>query len=206
MMLKETDRACVCSWCGRLVKIKRDNTISSHKSSGCKCDGSGTRATDEIKVAKAVEKDVHTEHCCVFHGCKYGHADCPVEKREKPQSYPCEYCSREGMDPTSVDPETSIYYFKPGGYYRRLSKKVLFDVEKYPKELLYVMDYLIDASLEVNMIGCFFYPTPFLPTYTVRFTSEVKGVKILKHSEWIEITKDEFEAYKEMYAKQVTIG
>ena len=24
------------------------------------------------------EKDVHTEHCCEIHGCKYGHDNCPV--------------------------------------------------------------------------------------------------------------------------------
>jgi len=37
-------------------------------------------------------RDVHTEHCCVFHGCKYNDNDCPVENRIKRQSYPCEQC------------------------------------------------------------------------------------------------------------------
>ena len=37
-------------------------------------------------------RNVHTEHCCAVHGCKYGHDDCPVEKRENRQSYPCESC------------------------------------------------------------------------------------------------------------------
>ncbi len=38
-------------------------------------------------------KCVHTEHCCVEHGCKYGHDDCPVVSGLKNQSYPCESCA-----------------------------------------------------------------------------------------------------------------
>ena len=34
---------------------------------------------------------VHTEHCCVVHGCKYGD-NCPVELGKKRQSYLCEDC------------------------------------------------------------------------------------------------------------------
>jgi hypothetical protein len=34
----------------------------------------------------------HVEHCCVLHGCKYGHADCPVAACEAVQAYPCERC------------------------------------------------------------------------------------------------------------------
>lgn len=42
------------------------------------------------------EKCVHTEHCCIIHGCKYGDEDCPVVSGEKSQSYLCESCSEEG--------------------------------------------------------------------------------------------------------------
>ncbi len=39
------------------------------------------------------KKCVHTEHCCIEHGCKYGEEDaCPVWLGYKPQSYPCESC------------------------------------------------------------------------------------------------------------------
>jgi O-acetyl-ADP-ribose deacetylase (regulator of RNase III) len=39
-------------------------------------------------------KDVHTEHCCLTHGCKYGEGEqCPVENGTKKQSSPCEVCS-----------------------------------------------------------------------------------------------------------------
>ncbi len=40
-------------------------------------------------------KDVHTEHCCAIHGCKYGDKDCPVETGKKIQSFPCEMCGEE---------------------------------------------------------------------------------------------------------------
>jgi len=36
--------------------------------------------------------DVHTEHCCAIHGCKYGDPDCTVETGKRLQSYPCETC------------------------------------------------------------------------------------------------------------------
>ena len=42
-----------------------------------------------------MSKDVHTEHCCAAHGCKYGDPMCPVAKQEKEQSYPCEQCAFE---------------------------------------------------------------------------------------------------------------
>lgn len=40
-------------------------------------------------------QDVHTEHCCLKHGCKYMGKDCTVESGEKVQSYRCEYCEDE---------------------------------------------------------------------------------------------------------------
>lgn len=40
-------------------------------------------------------KDVHTEHCCAKHGCKYGDDDCTVETGKFKQSFPCESCGYE---------------------------------------------------------------------------------------------------------------
>lgn len=37
-------------------------------------------------------KNVHTEHCCKEHGCKYGDKLCPVVDGTQKQSYPCEDC------------------------------------------------------------------------------------------------------------------
>lgn len=43
-------------------------------------------------------RDVHTEHCCFYHGCKYNNPECPVELGTKKQSYPCEMCEEDKME------------------------------------------------------------------------------------------------------------
>lgn len=48
-------------------------------------------------------KDVHTEHCCLRHGCKYGDLDCPVYLQTKVQSHPCESCQHDDNDVTIKD-------------------------------------------------------------------------------------------------------
>lgn len=37
-------------------------------------------------------KNVHTEHCCIIHGCKYGDR-CAVSTGELRQTFPCEECN-----------------------------------------------------------------------------------------------------------------
>ena len=44
------------------------------------------------------ETDVHTEHCCAIHGCKYRDDDCTVETGKLIQSYPCESCGPHPYD------------------------------------------------------------------------------------------------------------
>jgi acetyltransferase-like isoleucine patch superfamily enzyme len=40
--------------------------------------------------------DVHTEHCCSHHGCKYGEEErCPVTNGNKPQHGSCDQCQDE---------------------------------------------------------------------------------------------------------------
>lgn len=42
--------------------------------------------------------DVHTIHCCVLHGCKYGEDEtCTVTTQLAPQEYPCESCGMDGI-------------------------------------------------------------------------------------------------------------
>lgn len=49
-----------------------------------------------------MKKDIHTEHCCSLHGCKYGEdAHCSVVSGSKPQSFPCEHCV--GYNPNDPD-------------------------------------------------------------------------------------------------------
>lgn len=38
------------------------------------------------------------EHCCLKHGCKYGHEDCVVERGLSKQKYPCERCHEDEED------------------------------------------------------------------------------------------------------------
>jgi hypothetical protein len=41
-------------------------------------------------------KCVHTEHCCIGHGCKYGGGYCVVYRGYQAQSHPCEDCHHGG--------------------------------------------------------------------------------------------------------------
>lgn len=34
-------------------------------------------------------------HCCLLHGCQYGHRDCPVKNGVVNQEYACDYCPTE---------------------------------------------------------------------------------------------------------------
>lgn len=53
----------------------------------------------EIVELPEAQKDVHTEHCCSEHGCKYGKDNiCSVSLGDKPQSFPCEFCDYERGD------------------------------------------------------------------------------------------------------------
>lgn len=50
-----------------------------------------------MKNSKKKKIDVHTEHCCVIHGCKYGRDNCTVMLLIAPQSYICESCEDNGI-------------------------------------------------------------------------------------------------------------
>ncbi len=53
-------------------------------------------------------KDVHTEHCCLHHGCKYGDDDCTVMSLRNRQSYLCEECAI-GLDEKSEERVNRMY-------------------------------------------------------------------------------------------------
>ena len=83
-------------------------------------------------VPPSENMDVHTEHCCKAHGCKYGDGDCPVATGAKQQSFPCEDCPPWSMQwPT-----------KPGAYwlygFRFKSDRKDFDGVIKPPALYYV--------------------------------------------------------------------
>ena len=58
-------------------------------------------------MKKMNNKNVHTEHCCLKHGCKYRDANCPVELGIQEQSHPCEDCSYD----LARAQEITKYYF-----------------------------------------------------------------------------------------------
>ncbi len=80
------------------------------------------------------EKDVHTEHCCKYHGCKYGNDDkdlmgnlgrtdfCTVTTKQKIQSYPCESC-RE-----FEEPEDKNFRIKRPSYFTYTKDRNLVEV------------------------------------------------------------------------------
>jgi hypothetical protein len=53
-------------------------------------------------------KCVHTEHCCIAHGCKYGYHDegCPVYLGYQAQSYPCEHCQIDDDGLLSIEDQS----------------------------------------------------------------------------------------------------
>ena len=57
-------------------------------------DEGGTHIEEERTMT---ETNVHTEHCCSIHGCKYGDENCPVVTKEQNQSYLCEACEEDGL-------------------------------------------------------------------------------------------------------------
>ena len=58
-----------------------------------------TSKLPSLQVFNSKLKDVHTEHCCSKHGCKYGENDtCPVATGTKKQSYPCQDCRGAVLD------------------------------------------------------------------------------------------------------------
>lgn len=44
------------------------------------------------EVPPGQKSDVHTEHCCIHHGCKYNQENCSVVSNKKIQSGKCEGC------------------------------------------------------------------------------------------------------------------
>lgn len=68
---------------GTIVNLVRTESINK-----------GTTFFVNILEIPSKERNVHTEHCCFTHGCKYGEQDCPVANMKQLQSTPCEQCGK----------------------------------------------------------------------------------------------------------------
>lgn len=137
-------------------------------------------------------KDVHTEHCCIVHGCKYGDDDCTVTSKRHPQSSPCEYCDDDGIDPTKPTPETNIYQIKDNCYYKCVNSKVL----------LYSMGRLKDSQGVDNIIADLF----MFSLQALSYVHSVQGTKVIMLSEWEEIAKEEYDRLHKEYAESLKVG
>jgi len=87
-------------------------------------------------MKKTEIKDVHTEHCCAIHGCKYGKdEECTVvieaKKQNYVQSYPCESCGDKfatvkdmikSLHPTYDSLDNQIIMYGKGQYGKSNSK------------------------------------------------------------------------------------
>jgi hypothetical protein len=50
----------------------------------------------KLSIAESIDKHrCCRNHCCIKHGCKYNHRDCPVETGKIKQSGDCEHCGLE---------------------------------------------------------------------------------------------------------------
>ncbi len=151
-------------------------------------------------------KDVHTEHCCMVHGCKYGKKHCPVVIKEKRQSYPCESCEYQKIDPTKSDLETSIYNFKPGTYYQfnLLTEEDKKNAEYTGPTLLYAIDYIQD-DLKENHLLCNLYmfrTSPINASKFLSYSSHLECVKAIMQKQWTQISRQEFECIRDKYIKK----
>jgi hypothetical protein len=103
MDLLEKLKEAKCGQCGGLGEVNdADPGDMYYNEWTCpKCFGSGfdsqvcppVPTKEMVKARGEKDRDVHTEHCCARHGCKYGDdKTCPVVLKKKTQSYPCENC------------------------------------------------------------------------------------------------------------------
>lgn len=130
---------------------------------------------------KPEDRDVHTEHCCIHHGCKYGKDPvCSVMTEAKRQSFPCEDCP----------PWRAEWPSKPGFYWfwGRTSRHIeieptmhLVAVSKVLKDDKPVLVYLYPAGELAQQFGAHGFWLPArLPDAPVMDLPEPEGVAKLR--------------------------
>jgi len=106
-------------------------------------------------------KNVHTEHCCKDHGCKYNDNDCPIVNGVQKQSYPCEECEpktfpkeKEIIIPV---PETLQYSAPPTALdllasgWMDFYRKVWYSRDNNDTSLVTERQYLVDLGNEMDL-------------------------------------------------------
>jgi len=76
---------------------------------------------------------VHTSHCCVRHGCKYGDEDCPVVLGTHKQKYDCEDCDRDCEEHDShIDKIRLDFFEQNSSWFRHTGLSTVTMDGKYP--------------------------------------------------------------------------
>jgi len=70
-------------------------------------------------------------HCCIIHGCKYGHEDCPVYLGKIKQVYLCEYCCNNVYAPDSNIPNSKIAKNKIDKEFLKVNRSIKLKKLKY---------------------------------------------------------------------------
>ena len=83
-----------------------------------------------------MKSDIHTTHCCKYHGCKYDDPHCSVFEGPKEAEYECEICAGE------KDFATDVLYVLYD-YYNRLETE-----NKLPQEYRNIYNELLALKLK----------------------------------------------------------
>jgi hypothetical protein len=94
------------------------------------------RDQENDDVLPESERDVHTDHCCLKHGCKYSDKDCTVRLGKKKQSYPCETCDYAKERMANID-KLYIVIQKLGFYHPEIRVHGTADTQKPVRVCVY---------------------------------------------------------------------
>lgn len=134
---------------GFMIDLTEKNKIKIEKRKDDKLE-TPLKKLNELKT-----KNVHTEHCCFEHGCKYGEDDCPVATGLQKQSYPCEAC--DGVIATSLLKSKFViihYNGKNEEWETKTGYKhdVMYNTNTYDK-LSYTNDNIFDVAKKFYKCG-----------------------------------------------------
>lgn len=133
------------------------------------------------------KKDVHTEHCCYEHGCKYGEDNtCTVALGLMKQSFPCEVCEYEEE---FVETLTHLKVKKPGYHINDIKKGELGGISKIYEELSELED-SINQGVKIMQLVELSDLYGAIKAYVEKHHPEVKMKDIVKMSE---VTKRAFD-------------
>lgn len=77
---------------------------------------------------------VHTSHCCIRHGCKYGDEECPVVLGTHEQRYDCEDCYRDHEEHDNhIDKKRLDFFEQNASWFRYSGASTITMNGEYPR-------------------------------------------------------------------------